>query len=64
MIPQIDKADILRYLIKEKEDLLMFLYNQYPEIRLSDKVSETINIEYLELQALILETFEFYAKMI
>lgn len=64
MIPQIDKADILRYLRKEKEDLLMFLYNQYPEIRLSDKVSETINIEYLELQALILETFEFYAKMI
>ena len=64
MIPQIDKADILRYLRKEKEDLLMFLYNQYPEIRLSDKVSETSNIEYLELQALILETFEFYAKMI
>lgn len=53
-----DKTTILRYLRKEKEDLLIFLNNQFSKKNINGEE------EYNSLKSLIEDTFDFYSQMI
>lgn len=58
-----EKMELLRYLRKEKEDLLTFVSNQIQETNDSSKKSDNSDNKN-KLFSKINNTFDFYSKMI